>query len=78
MTTRAFYELRRIRPHGFDSDDLGSFYTEEQARDAMSSWRTDPGRHGWRFRINHVSIEVIHDDSQDDSRTPASAAPSPR
>lgn len=56
---RQFYELRRIR-HGFDSEILGTFTTETQARTAMDSWRK--GNTHWHFRISVVSVEVVHDD----------------
>lgn len=62
MSARRYYELRRLRPHGLDSEQLGTFSTEEQARTAMESWRNDWSCGGWKFRISLISKEVVHDD----------------
>jgi hypothetical protein len=58
--SRTFYELRRIRPYGLDSEELGRFGTIELARVAMDSWRSTTPQ--WTFRISAVTVEVVHDD----------------
>lgn len=62
MSARRYYELRRLRPHGLDSEELGTFGTEAQARAAMAAWRKDTDKLKWQFRISLITVDAIHDD----------------